>query len=87
MATMTPPLTEITAVGDDKTGLIARVTTLLFERDINIEDLDQAVRDGLFRMTMHVDASGMTCTEAELRATLADLGADLGVDVQVRFPA
>jgi formyltetrahydrofolate deformylase len=84
---MTPPLTEITVVGDDKTGLIARVTTLLFERDINIEDLDQAVRDGLFRMTMHVDASGMTCTEAQLRDALADLGADLGVDVQVRFPA
>ena len=37
--------TEITVVGDDDTGLIARVTTLLFERDINIEDLDQAVRD------------------------------------------
>lgn len=84
---MTPPLTEITVVGDDKTGLIASVTTLLFEREINIEDLDQAVRDGLFRMTMHVDASGMSCSEAELREALAELGAELGVDVQVRFPA
>ncbi|ADJ14369.1 formyl transferase domain protein [Halalkalicoccus jeotgali B3] len=87
MATMTPPLTEITVVGDDKTGLIARVTTLLFERDINIEDLDQAVRDGLFRMTMHVDASAMTCSRAELREALDALGEDLGVDVQVRFPS
>ncbi len=84
---MTPPLTEITVVGDDKTGLIARVTTLLFERDINIEDLDQAVREGLFRMTMHVDATEMTSTEAELREALSRLGEDLGVDVQVRFPA
>lgn len=84
---MTPPLTEITVVGDDKTGLIARVTTLLFEREINIEDLDQAVRDGLFRMTMHVDASEMTCSEQELREALGDLGSDLGLDVHVRFPA
>lgn len=84
---MTPPLTEITVVGDDKTGLIARITTLLFERDVNIEDLDQAVRDGLFRMTMHVDTTGMTVSEGELRGALADLGEDLAVDVQVRFPA
>jgi formyltetrahydrofolate deformylase len=84
---MTPPLTEITVVGDDKTGLIARVTTLLFERNINIEDLDQAVREGLFRMTMHVDATEMTGTEDELREALSALGTDLGVDVQVRFPA
>lgn len=76
-------LTEITVVGQDKTGLIARVTTLLFERNVNIEDLDQAVRDGLFRMTMHVDATEMSVTEDDLRAALAELG----VDVQVRFPA
>jgi hypothetical protein len=37
---VTRQYTEITVVGEDKTGLIARVTTLLFERDINIEDLD-----------------------------------------------
>lgn len=35
---MTRELTEITVVGGDKTGLIARVTSLLFERGINIED-------------------------------------------------
>lgn len=84
---MTRQYTEVTVVGEDKTGLIARVTTLLFERDINIEDLDQAVRDGIFRMTMHVDATEMTCTADELRTALHELGADLGVDIQVRFPA
>ncbi len=79
-------LTEITVVGDDDTGLVARVTTLLFERGINIEDLDQAVRDDLFRMTMHVDATEMEGTREQLRADLDELGADLGVDVRVRFP-
>jgi formyltetrahydrofolate deformylase len=79
--------TEITVVGDDDTGLIARVTTLLFERDINIEDLDQAVRDRIFRMTMSVDTAEMSCTETELRSALSELGEELGVDIQVRFPA
>ncbi|MFC7167495.1 formyltetrahydrofolate deformylase [Halospeciosus flavus] len=83
---MTSSLTEITVIGDDRTGLIARVTSLLFERGVNIEDLDQAVRDGVFRMRMHVDASEMVCTRETLRDALADLGDDLDVDVQVRFP-
>ncbi|RBI61454.1 formyltetrahydrofolate deformylase [halophilic archaeon] len=80
-------LTEITVVGDDDTGLIARITTLLFEHGVNIEDLDQAVRDDLFRMTMRVDATGMDASEHHLRRELAALGDDLGVDVRVRFPA
>jgi formyltetrahydrofolate deformylase len=84
---MSRHLTEITVVGDDDTGLIANVTSLLFEHGVNIEDLDQAVREGIFRMTMHVDAAEMTCSQDDLRAELADLGAELGVDVQVRFPA
>jgi formyltetrahydrofolate deformylase len=80
-------LTEITVVGDDDTGLVARVTTLLFERGINVEDIDQAVRDDLFRMTMHVDTAEMDASRDELRADLRELGDDLGVDVRVRFPA
>jgi formyltetrahydrofolate deformylase len=84
---MTTELTEITVVGGDKTGLIARVTSLLFERGINVEDLDQAVRDDIFRMTLHADTAEMVCKQETLRDDLHDLGDDLGVDVQVRFPA
>ena len=84
---MTREFTEITVVGEDDTGLIAGVTSLLFERGINIEDLDQAVREGVFRMSMRVDTAEMVCTREKLRADLAELGEDLGVDVQVRFPA
>jgi len=84
---MTTELTEITVIGGDKTGLIARVTTLLFERGINIEDLDQAVRDGLFRMSMRVDTGEMTTERDELREALTELGRELGVEIQVRFPS
>jgi len=84
---VTRDLTEIIVVGDDDTGLIAEITSMLFERNINIEDLDQAVREGVFRMTMRVDTDEMVCREETLRDDLHDLGDDLGVDVQVRFPA
>jgi formyltetrahydrofolate deformylase len=84
---MTNDLTEITVIGGDSTGIVAHFTTLLFERGINIEDIDQAVRDDLFRMTTTVDTSDMVCTEEKLRQDLEDLGDELDVDVQVRFPA
>jgi len=83
---VTRELTEITVVGDDETGLIAEVTSLLFERGINIEDLDQAVREGVFRMTTMVDTSEMVVTEETLREDLQDLAEELGVDITVRFP-
>jgi len=83
---VTNDLTEITVVGADDTGLIARITSLLFERGINVEDLDQAVRDGVFRMTLHADTAEMVCTRETLRSDLQELGRDLGVDVRVRFP-
>ncbi|WP_152039771.1 formyltetrahydrofolate deformylase [Salinigranum salinum] len=84
---MTREYTEVTVVGDDKTGIVARFTTLLFERGVNIEDIDQAVRDGVFRMTLHADTSGMVCTEATLRDALTALADEMDVDVQARFPA
>ncbi|WP_343750112.1 formyltetrahydrofolate deformylase [Salarchaeum japonicum] len=83
---MTEEYTEITVVGDDKTGLVANVTSLLFERGINIEDIDQAVREGVFRMTLRADTREMVCTRETLTDALDDLADDLGVDIRVRFP-
>lgn len=84
---MNSELTEITVVGEDDTGIIAEITTFLFERGSNIEDLDQAVRDDTFRMTMHVDTSELVTTQTKLRGDLQELGDECGVDIQVRFPA
>ncbi|MDJ1434357.1 formyltetrahydrofolate deformylase [Halostagnicola sp. A-GB9-2] len=82
---MDTKLTEITVVGDDDTGLLARITSLLFENNINIEDLDQEVKDDVFRMTMRVDTSEMDCSENELEDDLATLCEELDVDARVRF--
>ncbi|MWG34084.1 formyltetrahydrofolate deformylase [Halomarina oriensis] len=83
---MTRQLAQVTVVGDDKKGIIARVTTLLFERGVNVEDLDQAVQDGVFRMTLHVDTTDMVVKEETLREALSELGDELGQDISVRFP-
>ncbi|WP_126665204.1 formyltetrahydrofolate deformylase [Haloterrigena salifodinae] len=84
---MTRERTEITIVGDDDSEIIADVTSLLFERDVDIVDLDQAVREGTFRMGMQVDASEMSVSRDQLREDLDALGDEFGVDVTVRFPS
>ncbi|WP_076610197.1 formyltetrahydrofolate deformylase [Natronorubrum thiooxidans] len=84
---MTRERTEITVVGDDDSGIIADMTSVLFEHDIDIVDLDQAVRDGTFRMTMRVDTSEMAIRQDTLRTELQKLGDEFGVDVQVLFPS
>lgn len=84
---MTDELTEITVVGKDGTGIIAGITSFLFERSINIEDLDQAVREGTFRMTMHVDINEMGTTQERLREDLEALGGEFNVDIKIRFPS
>lgn len=78
--------TEITVIGKDKKGVIAKFTMFLFENGINIEDLDQIVLKGMFSMTLHADTSLMTITRDELIKGLENVAAKLKMEVKVRFP-
>ena len=42
----------ITVIGRDKTGVVARVTSYLFEHKANIEALEEQVTRGQFSMTI-----------------------------------
>ena len=42
----------ITVIGRDKTGVVARVTNLLFDTHANIEALEEQVTRGQFSMTI-----------------------------------
>ncbi|SEW22785.1 formyltetrahydrofolate deformylase [Halobacterium jilantaiense] len=91
VATDDSDYTEVTVVGADRTGIVAAVTGLLFEHGANIEDIEQTVRDGVFRMTLLADCgfedgeTPVTDREA-FRDDLHAAGEDLDVDVTVRFP-
>lgn len=45
----------ITVIGKDTVGIIARVSSLLFENNINILDISQTIMQDLFTMIMLVD--------------------------------
>ena len=47
----------VTVVGKDKTGIIARVSGLFYEKNINILDISQKLMQNLFTMISLVDLS------------------------------
>lgn len=74
----------VTVLGFDRKGIIARVSHVLFERDINILDISQTILDGLFNMVMVVDLSAPTCTFDVLQSDLNALGAELGLQIRIQ---
>ncbi len=52
---MDKELLFITVIGQDKKGIVARVSGLLYECNANIEDISQGVMEGYFVMTMLAD--------------------------------
>ena len=74
----------ITVVGHDKVGIIARVSTLLYEKNINILDLSQTIMQGNFTMVMLVDVSGSPLPFGEIADQMAAVGKDLGVDIHAQ---
>ena len=52
---MEKELLFITVIGKDRKGIVAKISTLLYECDINIEDINQKIMDSYFVMIMLVD--------------------------------
>ena len=73
----------ITVMGHDTVGVVAKVSTLCSELNINIEDVTQSILQEMFCMIMLVDLSKCTVSHEELRSRFAQAGAELGMQVNV----
>jgi len=78
-------LATITVIGRDKTGVIARVTNFLFEKHANIEALEEQVTRGQFSRTLQASWKTDALGADALRAGLAQLATQLGMEIKVRF--
>ncbi len=74
----------ITVVGKDQVGIIARVTTYLYESNVNIEDISQSIVGGYFNMMMIVDTSEANKAFLDLSKELEDLGKRIGVIIKLQ---
>ena len=74
----------ITVSGTDKVGIVARVSALLSEHRVNIEDIKQTLMQGHFVMFMLCDITGATKSFKEIKNILIEAGNSMELEVWVQ---
>ena len=74
----------ITVVGKDQTGIIAKVCTFLYEKNVNILDISQTIVQEYFNMLMIVDITEVEWEFEDFIDELNELGASIGVDIKIQ---
>src|SRR5215472_3620204 len=75
----------ITVIGRDKTGVIARITSFLFEQKANIEALEEQVTRGQFSMTVQASWKAGQLNSEAVTGGLARLARALEMEIKIRF--
>ena len=73
----------MTVMGRDTVGVIAKVSSLCSELNINIEDVTQSILQGMFAMIMLVDISRCNVSHEELHQRLDALAAEMGMQINL----
>jgi len=74
----------LTVIGKDKSGIIAKVSAMLAENDINIEDISQTIIQGNFTMIMLVNLEKSKLPLSELVEEANSLGEKTGVKIYLQ---
>ena len=74
----------VTVTGNDAVGIIANVSKLLADNDINIVDISQTTHEGMFFMVMLVEMGNREDTFTMVEKGLKQLGEKLGQKIHIR---
>jgi ACT domain-containing protein len=74
----------ITIIGSDRVGIIAGISNVLAEANVNILDISQSVIREFFTMIMMVDLAGAAVSFHALRERLMRKGEELAVRVEIQ---
>ncbi len=77
-------LITVTVIGGDKTGVIARITSLLFELGANIEAMEEQVTRGQFSMVLQASWKASQWRPGVIQSALEKVGAELGMEIKLR---
>ncbi len=75
----------VTVIGRDKTGVIARITSFLFEQKANIEGLEEQVTRGQFSMTLQASWKAEQLDRNGVARGLQRLAGELEMEIKLRF--
>lgn len=74
----------VTVIGQDRVGIIARVSGILAENSVNILDISQTILQEFFAMVLVADMENSTIKLGELKEKLNQLGGELGVRIDAQ---
>ncbi|MEN6413255.1 MAG: ACT domain-containing protein [Veillonellales bacterium] len=74
----------ITIVGQDRVGIIAMVSNILAESNVNILNINQNIVDGFFNMVMIADMTEGSIRLTELQKILRQKGEEISLDIKVQ---
>ena len=74
----------VTVIGQDRPGIIAKVSTALAKSKVNIEDISQTLMQDNFTMLMLCDLENATLSLKELKESLVKVGQEIGVSIHVQ---
>lgn len=73
----------ITVIGRDMVGILAKVSALCAQHNINVTDVTQSVMQDLFAMIMLADISSMSVHFSEFVDEMEALGKEMGLSIHV----
>jgi len=74
----------VTVSGVDKVGIVAKVTAILAEYEVNIEDIKQTLMQGHFVMFLLGNIGKSKFSFKEIKDALTQTGKELGMEVWVQ---
>lgn len=77
----------LTVIGSDKVGIIASVSKILAEANVNILDISQTIMQNIFTMIMLVDISNAKVAFDQLAGEISALGTSMDLVMQLQHEA
>lgn len=74
----------VTVVGQDRVGIIAMVSAVLAENNVNIMNINQNIIDGFFNMAMIAEMADDTIKLSELQKILKAKGEEINLQIKVQ---
>ena len=74
----------VSVLGNDQKGIIAKVSNILYEYDVNIMDISQTIVSGLFSMIMVVDMGSEHTDFDSVNRDLRALGDELALQIRIQ---
>jgi len=74
----------VTVIGKDKVGIIAAISNILANCNVNILDISQTTMQDVFTMIMLVDISAVCVPFSELSEQLEKKGVEMGLSVKIQ---